>query len=356
MCDPVQEAENAFSSAEDLGQSAIDTVVKAPEKILKTAQTLVRTANKTVDNIIRNPLPTIEVAVLTAMGVPAPIASAAVSAANGGKLEDIALSAATAFAAAEISEMAGDEYFDKQTVESLGPQYADEALIRQVIASSSGTAAAVALRGGSFEQVLKAGVTGAVDGYVTTALKDSGYTKYDSKLVASASSAATKAILNGQNVAMAIGASVAATTISAAIDGKVGQINKNNELGKSAYDSFAPLKEKADKYFTDNVDLFQKTEKANYDNYVAARDDYIKLKDEFDAQYKIWEDNKTTDVDTANKAADAANAMVPKMDTSGAYLKAATDAFTGSSTDAQRVRDIYKTEYVAPMMLAKALK
>jgi len=348
MCDPVQEASNAFTTAEDLGQTAIDTVVKAPEKILKTAQTIVRTANTAVDNIIRNPLPTIEVAVLVAMGVPPIIASSAVTAANGGSMEKIALSAATAFAAAEIGNQVGEQYspIETETLKQLGPQYADEALIKQIVVSSSGSAAVAALKGGSFEQVLKASVSGSVDAYISDSLKSSGYNNVDSKILASATSAATRAILNGQDVATAIGNSVAATALSATISGKVDQINKNNELGQGLYDSYASLKDKADSYFKDTVNPAQIDEKAHYDDYVAARNDYQKIKDEFDAQYKIWDDNKYVDATIANKAADAANALSPKLDTASTFLKAASDAFKDSTGVAEKYRSTYTNEYV----------
>jgi len=343
--EPIQDA---WDDAQDLGQSAVDVVVKAPEKIVKTAQSVVRSINTTADNIIRNPLPTIETAVLISMGVPPVIASAAVTAANGGSMEQIALSAATSWAAAEIGGAVGEEYspIETETLRQLGPQYADEALIKQIIVSSSGSAAVTALKGGSFEQVLKASVSGAVDGYINKSLKDSGYNNVDSKIISSATSAATRAILNGQDVGTAIGNSVAATTLSTAISGKVDQINKNNEVGQGLYDNYTSLKEKATDYFNTKVDPAQAEEKQNYAAYVAARDEYTKLKDQFDAQYKIWNDNKDSNVDAANSAADAANALTPKLNTASSVLGTATDTFKNSSAVAEKYRNTYTAEYV----------
>jgi hypothetical protein len=325
--------------------NAYNTVV-AP--VVKTAQSLVRSVNTVADNIIRNPLPTIETAVLISMGVPPIIASSAVTAANGGSMEQIALSAATAYASAEIGSAVGDEYspIETETLKQLGPQYADEALIKQIIVSSSGSAAVTALKGGSFEQVLKASVSGAVDGYINKSLKDSGYNNVDSKIISSATSAATRAILNGQDVGTAIGNSVAATTLSTAISGKVDQINKNNEVGQGLYDNYTSLKGKATDYFNTKVDPAQAEEKQNYAAYVAARDEYTKIKDQFDAQYKIWSDNKDSNVDAANSAADAANALTPKLNTASSVLGTATDTFKNSSAVAQQYRDTYTAEYV----------
>jgi len=333
MSDPLQEADNALKSIGDEGQKIISGV------------------NKSVDNILRNPLPTIEVAVLIALDIPPPIASAAVSAANGGDLRQIALSAATSYAADQIGAQVGDQYspIENATLKQLGPQYADEALIKQIVASSSGTAAAVALRGGNFQQVLTAGVSGAVDSYIADSLKTSGFNKVDTKIIASATSAATKAILNGQDPSTAIGNSLAATTLSTAISGKVDQINKNNEIGQNLYDKYTSLKDQATSYFNTNLAPLQTVEKQNYDTYLGARKTYTDLKTQFDEQYKIYNDNKDSNVDVANKAADAANALAPKLQTASDTLQKASDTFTTSSTDAQKIRDVYSTTYANPI-------
>jgi hypothetical protein len=55
-------------------------------------------------NIINNPLPIIETALLTAAGVPAPLASATVTYANGGSVEDAAKSGAVSFAGQQAGE------------------------------------------------------------------------------------------------------------------------------------------------------------------------------------------------------------------------------------------------------------
>ena len=344
MCDIGQELDNAWEDTQDFGQSAIDTVVNAPEQILKTTQSVVRAINTTADNIIRNPLPTIETAVLISMGVPPLIASSAVTAANGGSMEQIALSAATSWAATQIGSAVGDQYssIETETLRQLGPQYADEALIKQIIVSSSGSAAVTALKGGSFEQVLKASVSGAVDSYINASLKDSGYTNVDSKIISSAASAATRAILNGQDIGTAIGNSVASTTLSAAISGKVDQINKNNEVGKGLYDRFTSLSNQATSWFNAKIDPAQAIEKKNYDAYVAARDEYTKIQNQFDAQYKIWDDNKYVDATIANSAADAANALTPRLNTASSALSTATDAFKNSSAVANSYRYPYE--------------
>lgn len=66
--------------------SFVQSVVSAP-------QAVVSTVNDVVDKIARNPAPIVETAILLELGVPSNIAPAVVSAANGGKPQDIAASA-----------------------------------------------------------------------------------------------------------------------------------------------------------------------------------------------------------------------------------------------------------------------
>jgi hypothetical protein len=80
-------------------------VQKAVEKVEAVGQ-----------NIINNPLPLIETTLLTAAGVPAPAASAVVTYANGGSVEDAAKSGAVSFA----GQQAGEAY---QPVNPSAEQY-----------------------------------------------------------------------------------------------------------------------------------------------------------------------------------------------------------------------------------------
>jgi hypothetical protein len=95
----LRRASHAISGAvSDVGSA----VIKTTEKIAKGSVNIVK-------NIIKNPLPTIETIALTAVGVPAPLASAMVTAANGGNVRDIAISAATAYAGQQVSKSLGVE-------------------------------------------------------------------------------------------------------------------------------------------------------------------------------------------------------------------------------------------------------
>lgn len=356
MCNPADEVENLVDSVGDVGTS------------------IVKGVTKTVDNIIKDPLPTIELIALTYMLGPegaalvetdaaaAAIASATVSAANGGKLEDIALNAATAYAGAQIGGAAGSEAGATAKAAALSAE--QQAMIRQVVASSSSTAATTALRGGSFDQVLASGVTGAVSSYVNAEMAKQGFTQTDNKMVAGAVSRATNAILNGKSVSEAIGQSIAATTIAAGLQGKIGQLNKNNELGTSLMSKYDSLKQSADDYFTNSkIDTLQAQAQKEYDAAVSSRDNYTTLKTDFDAAYKTYTDNKalyeadktnTAAFDAANAAAKTVNDLSPKVLDAADAAKKASTTYSSTMTALKPLQTEYTTTYVAPLEAAKA--
>jgi F0F1-type ATP synthase membrane subunit b/b' len=229
MCNPVQEIENTGKGVEKLVQS---------------------TATR-LENIARDPLPVIQTIALTyalgpagaglSAGSAALVTSAAISAANGGRVEDIALNMAAAYAGSQIGEYAGA---------SMPPE--TTAMVKQVVTSASASAATTALRGGDFNQILASGVSGSVNGYVANSLKEQGFTNVDNKLITNAATAATSAILNGRSVSDALSQSVTATLLTAAIQGQVDQLNKNNELGQSLATKADSLAKEADTFFNKN--------------------------------------------------------------------------------------------------------
>ena len=81
---------------------------RAGKRVIKSVEKVGRNAVKAVKNIIKNPLPTIETIALISVGVPPPMASAAVTAANGGNVRDIAISAGTAYIGQKAGGAAGN--------------------------------------------------------------------------------------------------------------------------------------------------------------------------------------------------------------------------------------------------------
>lgn len=301
---PVKSFTNFVS---DTVKSGGDIVTGGLNAIGDAGTSLVKGASNIVNNVIENPLPVIETVALTwvlgpeALAVdlePATIAavsSAAVSAANGGDVQSIALSAGAAYLGSQAGKEIGNTVspIEGKTLEQLGPQYADTAMLKQVVTSSSAAAATTALRGGDLNAVLTSGITGGVNSAVSQALKDQGYSNVDQRLLANATAAATSAILKGTSISAAIGSSVAATTLAATISGKVGQINKNNELGGALVDQLNNLKSAAQSYYdNNNMAELESAAKTNYQSAIDNKSAFDTLKNTFDTTYADYTKNK----------------------------------------------------------------
>lgn len=63
---------------------------------------------RAVENVIENPLPVIETLALTAVGVPAPVASGIVNYANGGNIQSAIAAGAGQYLGTEVGKFAGD--------------------------------------------------------------------------------------------------------------------------------------------------------------------------------------------------------------------------------------------------------
>lgn len=350
MCDPVQEIDNT----------------------LKESQKIISSVNKTIDNIARNPLPIIETAALVWVLGPealaldlepatiAAVSSAAVSAANGGNVEQIALSAGAAYLGSQVGKEAGNAVtpIEQKTLEQMGPQYADTAWLKQVVTSSSASAATTALRGGDLTAILTSGVSGGVNSAVTAELKAQGYTAVDQKLIANASDAATRAILSGKDVATAIGSSVASTALAATISGNVGQINKNNELAKDLMSKFDSLKTDAQKFYEENKlsDLYQTTQD-NYTIAANAKKEYDNLLSTYTTKYNYYVDQKAqyeaTKQDSfynnANNTATELNNLVPQVDSVGQTATNAANTYNAIKDNYYSKVNAYTNNYVNPI-------
>jgi hypothetical protein len=317
-----------------------------------------------VQRILEDPLPMITTVALTYVLGPqgagfqastaAAMSQAAVRAANGGNMEDIALSMATAYAGAKIGTEIGNyaKVVDPNLTNTL----------KQVIASSSGSAAVTALRGGSFENVLQSSVSGAVNGYVASALKEQGFTNVDQRLVSNAASAATNAILKGRSVSDALAQSVTATVIDAAIQGQVDQLNKNNELGQSLATQAEKLAKEADTFFKENfapnkinVQRDVDTSASYLNSAIGAYNNTLKSMDHDLGQYNRFAAIATQDpsnveaVTLANNYAKTYAERVEYLEKIKPNLDYRIADYDKISNYYDTVADKYKTEYVAPL-------
>jgi len=336
--------------------------IQAVKKIVDAAGNVIDTTIKKIDSTLRNPLPTIETVALTYAFGPSgagfseatavAISQAAVAAANGGKIENIALNVAAAYAGGQIGGAAGA---------ALPPE--TTALVKQVVTSASGAAATTALRGGSMQQIISSGIAGSVNAYVSDALKEQGFTKVDNKLITNAASAATNAILNGRSVADVIGNSLAATALTAAIQGQVDQINNNNEVGNSIADKAAKLSADADAFYKQNFDpdgnniLRQTQVSTDYLNIrIAGYNSSVKGIDTAYNTYQIWlakANANPNDPEIANQVNNCVNSYNTEIEIAQYYM---TSEIPEAQTRYQRdiaaynkVADNYANTYLKPL-------
>jgi len=149
---------------------AVKKVTKAVTNVVSKA---VKAVENTVSNVVKNPLPVIETVALTAVLGPAgaglstataaSVSSAAVSAANGGNVKDIATAAAAGYAGGQAAGLAGSQ------VQAAGySQTMAQVAASATGASVSGTLGALA-QGQNLTQALQSGLEGAVVAGATTA-------------------------------------------------------------------------------------------------------------------------------------------------------------------------------------------
>ena len=401
MCNPRKALSQAWDDATGLVKGGLDAVGGIGQAAIDTVKT-----------IAKNPLPVIEAVALTYVLGPeagltsleatdaAILANAAVSAANGGKMEDIALAAGSAYLGGKIGQAAGA---------NLPPEMSS--VVKQVVTSASGAAAATALRGGNFNEILTSGFTTAVGSYVNASLKDSGLVNTDSKIVQNATSAAAGAILKGKSIADAVGSSIAATTIQLAIKDGVDTIAGNNTKILGLTKEFNTLYNAATNFYNESIDPVQTTaaenykaatqaqttyesvyakQKSAYDNYVQAKDYYdnydkrmveigYNLTDEDGRHYAIvgghYQDMPdgeggtyrayvanpndtvrtvyalTKDDYLANGNANAKLVNDYKKPVEEAYNKAveAATTYSGNVTDLEKLKATYKTDYTSKL-------
>jgi hypothetical protein len=167
----------------------------------------------TIENIIKNPLPTIETIVLISAGVPPAIASAAVTAMNGGSLEDAAKAGVTSYAAGQVGDYAKGQISNTIT-SGTGADYSNEGGLRSGTTTGSSLNAPLSSIGGravaggtqaalSGKDVGQGLASGAASGLGSEAGKyaaqqfDDPFTK---RVVSGGASGATKAALAGGDI------------------------------------------------------------------------------------------------------------------------------------------------------------
>ena len=301
----------------------------SPRKWVNEVGNLVENIGDVAENILKDPLPTIATIALTAVGVPYPVAAAAVTAAQGGSIEDIAISAGTAFVGQQVGQFAG-----KAAGEFAGEAISESTkqLITQVVTQASGPAAVVALRGGSFQDVLEAGVAGGVSGALSNTLRtefNMDPKALDTKIISNATNAATRAVLEGKSISEAVMNAAAVTAMSSTIEGQTNKLLSNNATLDGIKEKFDSLKQAASDFFTSSdIEDLQAEAQAKFKTADELRAEYAGFKAEYDEKMAAYNDAK------ARNDVEGANALVPEIDRLGGLLNdkasgvnAATDAF-----------------------------
>jgi hypothetical protein len=304
----------------------------SPRKWADEAGNLIENVGDVAENILKDPLPTIATIALTAVGVPYPVAAAAVTAAQGGSIEDIAISAATAYVGQQVGQFAGEaagEFAGEAVSEST------KQLITQVVTQASGPAAVVALRGGSFQDVLEAGVAGGVSGALSNTLRtefNMDPKALDTKLISNATNAATRAVLQGKSISEAVMNAAAVTAMSSTIENQTNKLLSNNATLGGIREKFDSLKQAATDFFTESgIEDLQAEAQAKYQTADELRSEYADIKAEYDEKMAAYNAAK------GSNDATTANALVPEIDRLGGLLNekasgvnAATDAFNAA--------------------------
>lgn len=134
------------------------------------AEQAISFVGETAKAIIEDPLPVIATVALTAVGVPPPIASAAVTAARGGSMEDIVISAGATYVGGEVGKAAG------AGATSAGASATTAKIAASAAGASTATVTQQLAQGKSFEEALNAGLTsGALSGATTGVIEAGKY-------------------------------------------------------------------------------------------------------------------------------------------------------------------------------------
>lgn len=144
----------------DVVETVVDAVGDVVETVADVVEDAVEFVGDTVQAIVEDPLPTLLSIAGSFVGIPPPVTMAAVTAARGGDLEDIVLSAGVAYLAPQasnalsstLSASIGDAIVN-QTVSDIVVDSVSKGLVSGTIAE---------IRGGDFEDGFAGGFTGTL--------------------------------------------------------------------------------------------------------------------------------------------------------------------------------------------------
>jgi len=150
-----------FDAVSDVVEDVVDVVGDVVEAVGDVASGAIEFVGDTVERIVEDPLPTILSIAGAAVGIPPPLTAAAVTVARGGDLEDVALSAGTAYLARAVPG-ALSETLSPTIIEVIGNPEVASAVVNGISSGLvNGTVAEISGRG-DFDDAFAGGFTGSI--------------------------------------------------------------------------------------------------------------------------------------------------------------------------------------------------
>ena len=345
------------SSLSSVFKQTVNAVSSVFSNLGNAIQNIGSKISATAKAIIKNPLPMIETAALVFFGVPPAVASAAVTALNGGSIEDIAKGAAIGYIGGQVGGEAGQAFKGSELASTFSAE--TQATLVKVITSSSGKAAVAALSGGKIEDIVAQGLGGATGAYVNDILykpvADGGYGYSKDSPVAKAiekvSANAVAAKLSNQDVGDAIADSVAKSGVTSATSALVDEFKASQKSGQDADKVLAQQKLDYQKSVeaTKPLEANLKQSYEQYSQTVAqaneAGSQVKSLQDQYDKLYSSINPDTVTQaqVDQLNSLATQAQTQASTADTLAKQAEALKGTYVANkSTYDTTVADVNK--------------
>lgn len=284
-----------------VGSIVVKTVTTVANSVAKVGNAI----GKIAENIAKDPLPTLltYAAQAASVGTPfapftAPLTAAAIAAARGRSIQEVAISAAAVYAGGKVAQNVKVPGLD-----SLTP--ATRQIIQNAVGGAAGSATVSAISGQPLDAILKSAAAGGISSAVQARLSQmtdaSGQPLFkpgdlDTQMINNATSQATLAVLNGKSIQTAL-ENAAATTLASYGLGKVATAVKStyDNLVKSSneLDSLLATKNKIAANIESTASRYSAAVSASqqtYANYEAqlnrldkANENYMYYKSQYDA-------------------------------------------------------------------------
>jgi hypothetical protein len=329
---------NPGKTLDDAGSTLSNVVQKTLNGVSGAVTTVLQTINKTVDNIIRDPLPTIAIYAGMSVGIPPFVTAAAITASRGGNVEDMMKSAAISWAVTkglEYAEIGSTDTIDPETGEVVQKPMTTKDITRSIgekIGSATTPAIGTAVASGlntSIVAGIRASLTGKdvnqaiADGFASGSVS-SGVTSLSSELGLQKDWGLSDKQMKTINATVSTG-------ISAAISGKDPSTVIGNYIANTLIDTGATKVAKEAKDAYKSVQDLTSSAKVKADEYDAHYQDWTKQKEEVQKQVDEFNVTRTAYLDNYSKE------MQPVVDKITPY----TDAFNTAKTEYDKQMAIY---------------